>query len=821
MIPPMRSCKSRKNSPSQRSLRRILVIGVAVLMPLVVPAAEEESPPLPLPIALADIPAQAASESTILEQTDTLLARTPALDAIEDELTGQERIVAKRLISLKASLAAASSREALFEIEQTWREIGRTLEGWENELRARGSTVDRQLDLLSARSEVWKMTLQQARTEEAPAEIMSVAQDTAEKLATARASLEQLRDRTLSLQGKVARSRNTVQEALDRTSAEETDLLRNLTRRERAPLWSEAIAGVSARELGNRAVREIREWWSEIYSLIRNEADRVVFQLLLLLGLALVLRGARKAARAWTATDPSMAAGMSVFEKPVALAALIALLVTPWLYVSTPPAIDDAVGLLLVLPVVRLVLPLLDAPIRPALYMLAALYVIDRFRDLVEAAPLVARFVFLFEMLVAIAIVIWLVRSKALHDRGEAAAANPWTKRIRLGLDISLVLLVVATLAAIAGFVRLAVLIGYGVLNSAYLALLLVALVRAADAIVALILHSRVARVFNVIGKRAPALRIRIRGLLTIVAVITWLLVTLDLFAVRDSLVAIASGVLFAKLRAGAIAISLADVLAFSITILGAFLVARLINLILDEDVYSRLDLGRGVGFAISAVVKYGIITLGFLLAVSAMGMGMDKITILLGALGVGLGFGLQTIVNNFVSGLILIFERPIQIGDSVEVGSVKGTVRRIGIRSSTIRSFEGADITIPNGTLLSDALTNWTMSDRTRRIEVSVGVAYGTNPDEVIEILREALHGQEGLLEKPEPVVLFTGFGDSSLDFVLRAWVADNDDFVKIRSRVALAVNRLLENRGIEIPFPQRDLHLRSVAPGALTTTV
>ena len=780
-------------------------------------AGSEQEPPVLLPISMADVPAQAVSENTLLDQTDSLLARTPILDSIDDELALLERVVADRLISLRASLSAAASREAISEIEQMWRDIDRTLEDWEKDLQARGGTIDRQLAQLAARNQVWRMTMKLAREQEAPDGITSVVQDTAERLATAQASLEETRDRTLALQGKVARSRATVQEALDRTSAEEADLLKNLARRERAPLWSEAIAGTPARELGTRAMREIRSWWSEIYLLIRSETDRLVFQLLLWLGLAVVLRGSRKAARAWSASDPGAAAGMSVFERPIALAALITLLVTPGLYLSTPPAIDDAVGLLLVLPVIRLVVPLLEPPIRPALYMVSALYVIDRLRDLVEAAPLVARLVFLFEMVVAIAIVIWLVRSKALHDGSESGSPSPWSRRIRLGLDVALLLLAVATLAAVAGFVRLAVLIGYGVLNSAYLALLLVALIRAADAIFALVLHSRVAQAVKAVANRAPALRLRSRGLLTIIAVLAWVLVTLDLFAVRDTLAAIVGSVLFAELRAGAVVVSLADVLAFGVTIFGAFLLARLITLILDEDVYSRMELGRGVPFAISAIVKYGIITLGFLLAVGAMGMGMDKITILLGALGVGLGFGLQNVVNNFVSGLILIFERPIQIGDSVEIGSVKGTVRRMGIRSSTIRSFEGADITIPNGTLLSDALTNWTMSDRTRRIEISVGVAYGSNPDEVIEILHEAFRDQEGLLEKPEPQVLFMGFGDSSLDFVIRAWVADNDNFVKIRSCVALAVNHLLESRGIEIPFPQRDLHLRSVTPGVL----
>ena len=212
--------------------------------------------------------------------------------------------------------------------------------------------------------------------------------------------------------------------------------------------------------------------------------------------------------------------------------------------------------------------------------------------------------------------------------------------------------------------------------------------------------------------------------------------------------------------------------------------------------------------------MRYGVLLLGFLVAVGAMGLGMDRITVLLGAFGVGLGFGLQNIVNNFVSGLILIFERPVQVGDAVEVGSVKGKVSRIGIRSSTVRTFDGADVTLPNGTLLSEALTNWTKSDRVRRIEIAVGVAYGTDPDAVIEVLREAEDRQPGLVDDPAPQVLFKGFGESSLDFLLRAWVDDNDRWVMIQSELALAVNRGLRERDIEIPFPQRDLHLRSIAP-------
>lgn len=750
----------------------------------------------------------------MLDQSEVLVSRIPAFDAIENDLLERERAIAKRLVSLNNSLAAASSRDALSELEQEWREIARALENAEKDLRDRNAVIEQQLVILNARVDLWRETVKETKDSEAPAELVNLSTATLDQIVAVRDSLSALQKRVLAIQGKAGQESTSVQGALDRIAGEEADLLQNLTRRERPPLWGESLAGASTRELASRAQRELSGWWSTVSNFARDELDRLGFQVVFLIVVALALRRSRRSARAWATADTSVASGMSVFERPFALATLAALALTPWLYVATPPAVDDAVGLLLVLPALRLFVPLLDKALHPALYLLALLYVIDRLRDLVEAAPLVARLIFLVEMIAAIAIAVWVIRSTAAQKEDGSGSADTWGPRFRFVLEAASVLLIVAALAAAAGFVRLGVLIGHGVLNSAYLALLLAAVIRAADGVIALALHSRFAQALLIIRNRTETLRQRTRSVLTISAVVVWGLVTLDLFALRDYLITFVSSVLFAEFQAGAIAISLADVLAFVITIVAAVLLARIVTTILEEDIYSRVELGRGVPFAISSVVKYGIVALGFLLAIGAMGMGMDRITILLGALGVGLGFGLQNVVNNFVSGLILIFERPVQVGDSVIVGSVTGNIKRIGIRSSTIRSFDGADITIPNGSLLSDALTNWTMSDRTRRIEVAVGVAYGTDPDVVIEVLKGALEGQEGLLEKPGPQVLFVGFGDNSLDFVLRAWCADNDDFVVTRSIIALAVNRGLNARGIEIPFPQRDLHLRSVAP-------
>jgi len=167
--------------------------------------------------------------------------------------------------------------------------------------------------------------------------------------------------------------------------------------------------------------------------------------------------------------------------------------------------------------------------------------------------------------------------------------------------------------------------------------------------------------------------------------------------------------------------------------------------------------------------------------------------------------------VNNFISGLILIFERPIKVEDTIEVNLLRGKVKRIGIRSSTIRTFDGAEVIVPNGTLIQSEVTNWTLSDQLRRIEIKVGVSYESDLNQVVKILRNVAKEDPKVLDTPEPMVLFQGFGDSALDFSLRVWTSDFDNWLSISSDITLQVHDALKNAGIEIPFPQRDLHIRT----------
>ena len=210
-------------------------------------------------------------------------------------------------------------------------------------------------------------------------------------------------------------------------------------------------------------------------------------------------------------------------------------------------------------------------------------------------------------------------------------------------------------------------------------------------------------------------------------------------------------------------------------------------------------------------VSKLGIISLGILIAFAASGIPLDKITSIIGALGVGIGFGLQNVVNNLVSGVILAFEKPIEIGDQVEVGGRLGKVKEIGIRSSKLATFEGAEVIIPNGDLISQQVVNWTLSNNHRRVEIIVGVKYGSNLLDAKTILEKVILANDKVDKHPLPLVLVHQFNNSSIDFRLLFWT-DIAQWVELKSEIMLGIDEAFRSAGIEIPFPQQDVYIKQM---------
>lgn len=309
----------------------------------------------------------------------------------------------------------------------------------------------------------------------------------------------------------------------------------------------------------------------------------------------------------------------------------------------------------------------------------------------------------------------------------------------------------------------------------------------------------------------------RILVLLRVALVTAAALVLLDVWGIAESPVATWRQIWNFQLLGQPIEVTVGGVIVALLVVYVALLVSGVVRTLVTADVERRQAGDRGLGESISRLVHYAVITMGVVVALAAMGVELQNFAIVAGALGIGVGFGLQNVVNNFASGLILLFERPVRVGDTVVVDDVWGTIQKIGLRSTIMVTFDQSEMIVPNADLVSEKVTNWTLSNPSARVILPVGVAYGSPISQVIGILVDSALSQDDVLNEPPPEALFVGFGDSSLDFELRVWVSNIRRRLHVRSEVLIDVERRLTAADIEIPFPQRDLHLRSVDPDTL----
>ncbi|MGD9273795.1 MAG: mechanosensitive ion channel [Desulfobacterales bacterium] len=237
---------------------------------------------------------------------------------------------------------------------------------------------------------------------------------------------------------------------------------------------------------------------------------------------------------------------------------------------------------------------------------------------------------------------------------------------------------------------------------------------------------------------------------------------------------------------------------------------------LLKERVLDKQSLERGLQDSILTITSYLGWGLGLILALGTLGVNATSLAVIFGALSIGIGFGLQNIFNNFISGLILLFERPIQVGDYIEVGGLWAEVKKINVRATVVQTFDNASVIIPNSELISQQVTNWSFKDKRMRRNLDVGVAYGSDIDLVQKTLLDIAQNTRGVLKYPRPDVLFIDHADSALSFRLRIWV-HVDDFWTLPSQVRCDIDRRFRELAIEIAFPQRDLHIRTL-PGQTT---
>ncbi|MGE8616488.1 MAG: mechanosensitive ion channel domain-containing protein [Achromobacter spanius] len=771
-------------------------------------------PAAPAAIQMGDIPLRADSDMRYAEGVLQRVATTDPDATLGPALEAITKSTDEKLYEFQPAQLRTLPIMRVESLERHWVFDAHRLARWQADLRQATAWYASDAAELLRRRDAWQAIKNSASAASLPPALADRVDAVLAQLTAAAQALSG----PLSRQAGLEQRANAVEERIKaghRAVAEAiNDIDARLMRVDSPPLWDLGKTQDTSQDTMAllRTGIDIEARFARDYSGTGSGNQRAlhVIQIVLLVFLLWLARKSRDAIRAGVMSET--AAG--VLGRPLSTWLLLSMVAVLALEPDAPLMVQQVALVLAAVPVLRLLPPSARRQLDLWPYVITALFLAERLGFLFLANTLFYRVSTVALTVVALSAILWLLRRSRRPTSAPAPTRLAGTLR---GIAwVAVALLCVSLAANLVGNVSLAEMLTSAVIGCGYFGLVLYAGVTVIITLVQVMLARQGIARFRLAREHAPPLVQLLIRLLTVAAVVGWAVYAMDRFRILRATYAFTVQVLSYTLTVGEVSISLGNVLLFLISVVIAFWAARTIRLILRDEVLTRMALPRGVGNSIASLSYYLVLLLGLGIALSAAGFQTSQLTIVFGALGVGIGFGLQGVVNNFVSGLILMFERPIQPGDVVDISGTSGQVRDIGMRATRIKTFEGADVIVPNGTLLSDKLTNWTLLDRSRRIEVSIGLAYGTEPNRAIEVLDAVARDTPGVATEPAPTVLFMGFGASTLDFSLRAWTHDFDRWINIRSDLMTRMVDALRQADIEIAFPQRDLHLRSVSDEA-----
>ncbi len=764
-------------------------------------------------VPLADVPTQAESALANLHDIEAGLSSDQTTARIEKEQPPLTRELSARVEESSRLLSPTSSLDRLLRLEYSWEETADSLKIWDGELTRRIDQISQELNNIGQIDSAWQETLVLAHAPDAPAAVAQTVQSVLSGIAQTRHRVERRRAQILSLQNRVGQEEARTTRVLAHVRQARDEALSHLLSRDSPPLWSVDVSSRSSSDMVQEGEESFETQVRALRAYVERKQAKFVLHFAIFLVLAAGLFWLRRGLRGARGASHRLTGPSRVFDAPLAAAGVIALLLSPWIYPQAPRLLWSAIAGVAILPTLVLLRKLVEIYFFSIINALVALYFVDQIRGIAAVLPFISRVLFVGEMLGGLVFLMWLLKSTHFSAPAQAPprqevgviadspAGGPrlWVF-IRIVARLSLVVLGAALLTNIVGYVNLSNLLGDSVLGSAYLAVTLYSVLRVIDVLLHFILNLHPVSALGMVDRHRDKIALRIHRVLKWGALIGWALYTMDLLQLYDPLRDWTEKVSGTQLGIGSVQVTPAHVIAFVVTVWGAFLISRLVRFVLEEDIFPRFIIGQGLPYAISTMLHYVILVLGFLLALSALGFDMTKFTILAGAFGVGIGFGTQNIINNFVSGLILLFERPIKVGDVIQVDDATGVVERIGIRATVIRTPTDSEVIVPNASLISNRVTNWTLSDHLRSLAIPVTVAPGADPKQVMDLLKQIVAQHPSVAKNPPPQAFVTKLGAGSLDLEVRAWTEHARELIAIRSDLTIAIHSALAREKIDV---------------------
>jgi potassium-dependent mechanosensitive channel len=749
-----------------------------------------------------------------LQQTAALLraasgraAPVSEVQEIESSLPEFAAGVNQLLILSRRTLDHNPPLNAVRDLSNSWSLMRVRLDSWQSTLKKRSAALQQDLTALGVQVEAWAPVVNPASGERLPPEIVSQVEKTIASLQATEQVVLARRNRILELQNQIANLLIQIDEIGERLTATEGHRRQQLAQLDAPPIWKAGEGPIIKRDELPKAAVESASYSEAVKFFLLGILVEIGLLFTAFLVVLAALLYLKRRSKEWVRDeDATIRAAGLVGQRPYSAALLLTMLAGAIFQGQAPQVLISLAWLLMLIPLLRLIPGIISTEIKPALWLLALLYVADRSLQLLSRYSLAARLLVLVIAAVAAASLIWLER-RLRANRSPGGWLTMSLVFVRAGAGVLLASLV----CDVIGATTLSRFLLTGTLRTIYGAVLLYGAMLILQGFMRVLLRSQQPEPAPGFAERPTNLMGAFSKGLNYLGLAAFLLLTLRAFRLAKPLFAAAGQALDHTLSIGAIQFSLGSAVTFVLVVAAAAILSRFLRFLLAATVYSRIDLQRGSAESISKLLHYSILCLGVFLAMGAAGIDMSKFTLLAGAFGVGLGIGMQNIVGNFVSGLILLFERPLHVGDKITIGQTSGQVADIGIRASRIRTWDGADVIIPNANLISNEVTNWTLSDSRRRGELRVGVTYGTDPELVMRLLKETALELDSILKEPAAEAHFVGFGESSLDFVVRYWTLIERQF-EASTQLHVAVGRRLASEGIEIPFPQRDVNIRHI---------
>ncbi len=738
-----------------------------------------------------------------------VLEKSPEIEKIDSALVGFTEEVKKRNDTTPLNLEELTIRDLKVKMVE-WNNFKSTLTSYRSTTKDRSEEISKITNELYSEISLWENTKKQIESRKEETDIYDGIDDIIRALEQTMSIAHSRLDSVFVTQKNLTDLVLIVDAQMDRIERGQKVKQKDYFVFDSPPIWDlDKSIGVvldslpaeelSTYELISNGLIENRVQLSEFIKL--NQQTFVIqISFLLLLYIFLLFVNHRWKKDVTAMTNPLEIRARVTLQNPLLVTLSTGLLLSVFLYEEMVPSYTE-INIFLILLGTALLLPkLTSSGMRLFLMLIFADYVLFTFEAFLGPKAELVRWLQILDSAILF-YALWVGRKVVLSE------PEVFGKITRIFKPLSvfyMIILVLGVLGNAIGMVGLSAFLNRAVLVSTSLGMVVYLSVLIVTSLVILILNLRKTSNIQTLDAMVKATNQRVQPLLQWIGLISWIFFTLEGFGLLGTLSSWWDEILMIKWVVGEMTISLGGILAFIGIVIITLIIAKVAGAIFQDEWMVNV-LPRGVGPAISLMLRIVVVTLGFYAGLSAAGVDLSKLGFIVGALGVGIGFGLQNVVLNFVSGLILAFERPINLGDTIEVDMEKGVVTNIGVRSSNIRTYSGSEVIIPNGDLISKKVVNWTLSNRERRSRIQMKTAPDADPQKVIELFNSIAGEHPATRKSPEPKTYFYGYGpDGNLNFALMYWTTFSDT-LRTDSEISLKIFDALKREKIQAPAPVR----------------